>query len=63
MALPDWNADIQAGKTVTNPKWSPCSPTQLSISKQQEARHGKALLNAGATIADSAESAVFTPKK
>lgn len=58
MAIPDWNQDIQGGKRVADPKWSPCSPTQLSIDKQAKARH----IDAGATIADSSDSATYVPK-
>lgn len=46
MALPDWNADKQAGKQIDDPKWSPCSPTKTTLDKENAARMG-------ATIADS----------
>lgn len=50
MALPDWNADKQAGKQIDEAKWSPCSPTKTTLDKENAARHGKPM---GATIADS----------
>ena len=62
MALPDWNADMVKGKVIKDPQWSPCSPTALSIAKQQHARHGTAI-NVGATVADSADAETFIPKK
>ncbi len=61
MALPDWNADLVAGKKIVNPAWSPCSPTETSVRKQLAARHAPNL-NAGATIADSSSADTWTPK-
>ena len=39
MALPDWNADMSQGKKLANPSWSPCSPSETTIRKEQAARH------------------------
>ena len=45
--LPDWNND----KAKPPKAWSPCSPTQLSIDKQHQARQKNE--DVGATVANS----------